>query len=424
MRGQVLVLWVAACAGAAGGLHVRPPYPLPPYAGPPPARVPLPEGPSLTAADFQSITAWIEPAQQKHVDQLQELIDATDPDDAEMPMLLHRLAVVHARRDDAAAAIAVYRALVDDTRYRAYPQLDEALFELGRLLGTDDDAVRIYERLLKDFPASSFVPHAYAGIGDHQYATGALDQAEPFYAKAASFTAAPIAGYARYMRGWVALRRDDLDGAAAIFTALAVDGDPPLAAAARLDLVRVRARAPTVDAALAALDGADATEQLMRFYGDAGRHQDVLVVAAALTAGDPEHPERCAWHAEAAFAALALDDRARAADELAALAASPIAPRCDQPARALLGHTAWAWHRDGADPAAALALYDHYLRAFPDLPDRAVAHRAAAELAWSRAAAAADPALWHDAATRLDAAGDDRAAAQARDNAARVARGS
>jgi hypothetical protein len=185
--------------------------------------------------------------------------------------------------------------------------------------------------------------------------------------------------------------------------------------------VRVRARAPSVEAALAAIGGADATEQLMRFYGDAGRHRDVLEVAAHLVASDPDSPDRCAWHAEAAFAALALDDRARAADELAALAGSPLAIRCHEPARALLGHTAWTWHADGADPAAALALYDHYLRAFPDLPDRAVAQRAAAELAWQRAADAGDPALWTDAAARLDAAGDARAAAQARQNALRAA---
>ncbi|MBL8619916.1 MAG: hypothetical protein JNK64_01405 [Myxococcales bacterium] len=473
MRCVAFVVALAACASSAAPVGPsgptppnatavrveRPPYLVPPYAGDPPARAAtapparlLPDGRYLPGAGAVEATA-------DEIAGLEDMLARTAGHGVGLYLdSSFRLGWAYAelqrwlllRATDATLAPAEadgYRRRAEQAQRRAievltkitqqfpsYAKADDAVMMLAQVLtdaGQPDRALDLYARIMRD-PHSRWIAEAHLLAAELELAAGVLPAAEQLYGEASRFPQSWVSAYAYYDLAWMRLERGDAAGAQAAF-AHAVH-----ATTSQLGLDEIRAaaangyaRAYAVDgaaagapAAFAAVSAADAPAMLeaaMVRAAELGRQREVIDLAGALAAARPDDVAACRWHAEAAYAALALDDRPAAATALAATAsANRASGACADATRALLGHTARAWHRDAVargDAAAAdlaLGLYDLYLDGFAAAPDRAETLVAAAELAWHRAALAPTPALWTAAAARFEAAAMPDVAAHAR----------
>lgn len=120
-------------------------------------------------------------------------------------LLAQQASYVSQARAASEAALVVYRALIDDPRFASYPRLDEALYVYGFERGQLGDQAQMqatYLRLIKDFPASPHVPHAYLSFGDHYFSEGEIEKAIQFYEKVTRFGPSPVQAYAHYKLGW------------------------------------------------------------------------------------------------------------------------------------------------------------------------------------------------------------------------------
>src|SRR5262245_4259897 len=79
------------------------------------------------------------------------------------------------------AAVKVYQAMAADTRFKNYPNMPKALFYFGYMLGAGGyrkDMRDVYDRLLKDYPSSPYVPEAHLAFADYHFEKGELADAE------------------------------------------------------------------------------------------------------------------------------------------------------------------------------------------------------------------------------------------------------
>lgn len=258
-----------ADAGAAStaGLHVRAPVSVPAYADL--GFAPLP-------ADALLATGSPPPAERRvrlqQADMLRKLVDATPASSPDHPDLSYRLGdilaaeaflqyadaraaagTVEAKRlSDGARQLAdqALRALMPAAKAASYARRDDVLFLAGRLamaLGRAAEARTMMMELLKNYPASQHVPHAYLLFGEYFLADGKLTEAEQFYDKVAQFPQAQAAvASALVQKGRIRLGRGELPAAHKLFSG-----------ARRLGQA---ARRPTLDAAAA--DG----EALVLYY--------------------------------------------------------------------------------------------------------------------------------------------------------------
>jgi TolA-binding protein len=164
-----------------------------------------------------------------------------------------------------AAAIAEFTELVCDpadrargfgcrppAALRAWPRLDEALFQLAYLLSAErrtDDAARAYRRIVDDYPGSRYRGDALVAVADRAFEQADLAAAEPLY-RAAQTARGPVTptlrAYAAYKLGWVHLNLGRIEPAIASFAAVpGLAGNDPKSATlvreARRDLSRALA---------------------------------------------------------------------------------------------------------------------------------------------------------------------------------------
>jgi TolA-binding protein len=344
------------------------------------------------------------------------------------------------------AAVTTYKELADNTLFRNYGKLDQALFYYGYMLkgaGKHDEARAIYDRLLKDHPRSKYVPEAHLVFADYFFERGELANAAERYRMVLRFPQSPAYWYAKYRTGWLALQEREHQTALETFyqVAQATRRDPAqelLYRASRKDYVRAYAEVGRVDlaySAFARVDDAGALEMLQLLadqYLQQGKSQKAIVAYQDLMKRAPRHKNVCLWQYSVAQATMSLPgathaDRVTEIESLvrlyAALAVAhtlpkPEAEECRDNAAAMAGDHARAYHVEYAktqDPATlALAdrLYRVYLGAFPDATDRPQTEYFHAELLWTRATAEPQPRLatelWQRAAeafTRVVQAG-------------------
>ena len=90
--------------------------------------------------------------------------------------------------------------------YPAYERKDEVLFSLGYNLyetGKRDQAVKRYEELIKNYPGSKFVPDTYVQLGNHYFdIANNLGKAKEMYEKAFASPVPKIKSYALYKLAW------------------------------------------------------------------------------------------------------------------------------------------------------------------------------------------------------------------------------
>ncbi|MBK9035922.1 MAG: tetratricopeptide repeat protein [Myxococcales bacterium] len=445
----------------------------------PPADAAAPTRP-LTADDALAIHGKLVPIHQQQIDLLRELITQSAHADVNEQADLHfRLAELHGqnsryhrlkatelaiaadraaagakaqlRRDaqdhrgQAAAAqrdaVATYRALADEPRYRGYPRMDKTLFALAYTLAQagDGSASReVYKRLLDDHPQSPYVPEAYLAFADYFFGVDQLDNAEAFYRKVLQFPSAKVYAYATYRLGWVFLNQGRPDDAGRQFLQVARDtaGDAAQATlhnAALNDFVRAYADFGQVQRAWPAFQKIEPARaqallaRLAELYVEQGKNDKAIFALRQLIKVAPGDADVCAWQADVARATLALPGATVAdrADEIArlvrlwgALAKTAQLPAaaaraCKDDAAAMAGELARAWHSEGAkakDPAlldGAGRLYDAYLAQFDRAPDAGETAYYRAELGWLRADGEPDArrktVRWRDAAAAFTA---------------------
>ena len=305
--------------------------------------------------------------------------------------------------------VKMYKGLTDNERFRNYPRMDTALFYYGYTLQGGaymKEARAVYDKLLKNYPNSKFVPEAHLAFADYYFAAGQLADAEARYKVVLRFPKSHVYAYALYKLAWIGLQRQRPNDALEAFyqVLVATRGDTTqasLAQAARDDFVRTYAATGTSGRTydpLARLDKSAPVEvielvgELAHDTGAPEREANAFETLLARNAGDPR---ACHWQYRVAQAALA---RPRATDAqkvheietLVHLYASQSEPddECREQAAAMASEAAaayqarWSKTQNLEMLRSAETLYASYVSAFPDDEEARATY---AEVLWSRA---------------------------------------
>ena len=306
-------------------------------------------------------------------------------------------------------AVKTYKGLTDNDAFRNYPKLDRALFDYGYTLQAGKymkEARAVYDKLLKNFPDSTFVPFAHLVFGDYYFEQNQLEDAEARYRVVLKFPKSEVYADAMYKIGWTQLERQRWQEALETFFEVArlTANDVKVASlhrAAELGFVEAYAQIGKPDHARAAFERLD--------------HAQTAELLGMLA------QRACGTRVEAAHAMASAPANAGAAtaiEALVALAASPQADAaCKANAAALADQLARQWHHEFAATQSADTLgdavraYAAYVTAFPDAADHDEMRAAYAEALWSQAALAPSPERWTSAASVFIAIGSSDALA-------------
>ena len=335
-------------------------------------------------------------------------------------------------------AARTYRALMANPAFASYAGMDTALFTYAyalRTAGRMPDARAVYDRLIKDYPASKYVVEAHLALGDDAFEAGDLAAAEARYAKVLAFPQASVYWYARYKLGWIQLDRRAPADALETFYAVAQGthgpGQDQLHRAATHDFVRAYAEVGKADKALPAFRRVDAAgalgmlAALADLYVEQGKADRAIFTLRELMRETPKSPHVCEWEVMVAREMPVAGTRADTVHEVEQLVKLQGALRgvlpgmeandCHDAAAEMSGQLARAYHQEAVKTqnpelvGAADRLYTAYLGAFADAPDYAETQYFHAELAWVRAdLAKTQPRLWEaagDAFTAVVAGG-------------------
>jgi tetratricopeptide (TPR) repeat protein len=334
-------------------------------------------------------------------------------------------------------AVKTYKALTDNEAFRNYPKMDMALFYYGYTLQGGKymkEARNTYDKLLKNYPSSKYVPQAHLAFADYFFEIGQLDDAEARYRMVLKFPKAPAYWYAMYKLGWIDLNKQRFQDALETFfqVAQATRNDKKqeiLNRASKKDFVRAYAEIGKADKAYPAFQRVDARyafdmlEILADTYLAQGKSDKAIYVYQDLMKRQPTNKNVCLWQYNIAHAMLSMvgaqnADKVKEIENLVrlwgALKGKKTLPQseaqeCHDNAAAMSGELARAYHSESAKTknpetlAYAEKLYKVYLQVFPDAEDFADTEYFYAELLWSRAEseknARLQTELWEDAAT-------------------------
>lgn len=308
-------------------------------------------------------------------------------------------------------AIRTYARLVRD--YPNYRNMDQVLFSLA--FGLEEmrqfqRARQVYHRLIKGFPQSQFIPHAYLSFAEYYFGEGDMRAAQQFYSKVTDIPPErnPVYGYALYKQAWALYNLEDFRGALTQFvrTVEFAQSNPDasdaanLARQARRELVLPYSRVGTPRRALEffrryATDEDQAIEMLeslAELYYDTGNWPETIEVYHRLMAERTDGPRLCYWQSRVTNAVISSrpkDDQVREIRRLVDVQGTfmeaghgqEAVTECKQATAATLVSLATAWHREaiGTDDQpgtndrntmrAASALYRVALERFPDMGD-------------------------------------------------------
>jgi len=203
----------------------------------------------MTAADFARKKAAVARAvSDQQIDMLKRLITSTERTDPELPELLFRLAdlylekkayfelqagtlyeQIYAAREKgnkakaqqlrtkqkkfeaqmkaaSGDAVKIYKVMVSDPSMQKYKRMDEALyfyaFELGQLK-RESEMKEAYLRLIREYPQSQYIPHAYLSFADFYFGQNKISDALKLYQKiVTAYKDSPVYAYALYKMAW------------------------------------------------------------------------------------------------------------------------------------------------------------------------------------------------------------------------------
>ncbi|MDW8360890.1 MAG: tetratricopeptide repeat protein [Myxococcales bacterium] len=307
-------------------------------------------------------------------------------------------------------AIRAYATLVQD--HPDYRRMDEVLFSLAFSLEEMrqfDRARQVYHRLIKGFPQSRFVPHAYLSFAEYYFAEGQMREALTFYQKVVELPPErnPVYGFALYKMAWAAYNLEDFRASLERFVQVIefAQNNPDareaanLARQSRREMVLPYARVGTPNRALEFFrrfsqneeQALEILESLGELYNDTGQWPNTIAVYQKLIAERPASPKVCYWQSRIANAIIASrpkPEQVREAQRLVDLwetwsreARHPAEAlqQCKQVTASILVDLATAWHREavGTDTQPgtndrntmnlAAQLYRLLIEKFPDM---------------------------------------------------------
>ena len=310
----------------------------------PPVKESERRNPNLTPSDvFAGVGEQLKAVTDSQIKVLQRLINVTADTDPEKPDLLFRMAELYAEQEryynfkarslvekiaqankagdtDASAKLVTeqqeyekrekqwlleaakkYIEVANEPKYQDYKRMDQVLFYLAYLLTQvkkEDQARVFFKRLIKDFPKSPYLPHAYLSFGMYFFEARDLDNALKFFDKVLEYPESTVHDYTLYMKGWVYYNREDYEKSMKTFIEViqrvaakkekAGRGDAQLAKESCKDLVRAYSRIGTPEAAWAFFrkhGGAYAAtmmKQLSELYAELGKAEAALATRRAL----------------------------------------------------------------------------------------------------------------------------------------------
>ena len=333
-------------------------------------------------------------------------------------------------------AVKTYKGLTDNEAFRNYPKMDMALFYYGYTLQGGKylkEARAVYDKLLKNYPNSKYVPEAHLAFADYYFEAGQLADAESRYKMVLKFPKSSAYWYAMYKMGWIHLNLTRFQEALETFfqVAQATKNDKKqetLNRASKKDFVRAYSEIGKADKAYAAFQRVDnkyafqMLEILADLYLGQGKSDKAIYVFQELMKTAPTNKNVCLWqynisHAMLSMAGAANNDKVKEIENLVrlwgALKGKKVLPQseaqeCHDNAAAMSGELARAYHSESAKTknpetlAYAEKLYKVYLDVFTDAPDYPQTQYFYAELIWSRAENEKNPRLqtemWENAA--------------------------
>ena len=333
-------------------------------------------------------------------------------------------------------AVKTYKGLTDNDAFRNYPKMDMALFYYGYTLQGGKymkEARAVYDKLLKNYPNSKYVPEAHLAFADYYFEIGQLADAEARYKQVLKFPKSGAYWYAMYKMGWIHLNLSRFPEALETFfqVAQATKNDKKneiLNRAAKKDFVRAYSEIGKADKAYDAFKRVDQKyafdmlKILADLYMEQGKSDKGIYTFRELMKLAPTDKSVCLWQYNVAHLTLSLVGAGNA-DKVAeienlnklygALRAKKTLPQaeaqeCHDNAAAMSGELARAYHSESAKTknpetlAYAEKLYKVYLQTFPDAEDYAQTQYFYSELLWSRAESEKNPRvateMWENAA--------------------------
>lgn len=419
--------------------------------------------PDLTASDvFSGQGDKLKAVTDAQIKVLQRLIDATSESDPEKPDLLFRMAELYAeqeryysfkareldekvfdaqQKNDVAKtnqlkaqqqdfekrektwlleAVKKYIEVANGPKYQSYKRMDQVLFYLAYLLTQvkkEDQARVFFKRLIKDYPQSPYLPHAYLSFGEYFFENKDLENALKFYEKVLQYNDSPVYGYAMYKKGWVYYNLTDFKQAMATFIDVIDFASKPkgpkgkpdgqLMKEARKDLVRAYSQIGTPEKAWPFFQkyGKDYApvmlEQLAELFNAQGKFLDSIKVYRELIKLNPGTEKLCNWQTEILKNTLSMTGSRAVPEtvkELQRLSAvyekttemknikQSITDECRDNTAGMLRELATVWHKEAQKTnvmdtyANASDLYKEYIRRFPKEKDSYLMHYWYAEL--------------------------------------------
>jgi TolA-binding protein len=326
-------------------------------------------------------------------------------------------------------AVKTYKGLTDNDAFRNYPKMDLALFYYAYTLQKGKymkEARAIYDKLLKNYPNSKYVPEAHLAFAEYYVENGQLADAESRFKRVLEFPKASIYPYAQHRLGGIYLKLQKPKEAMELFAQVVsvTRNDKKLEAlhtAAKQDFVRAYVSAGKPEQAFATFQSVGSKEavELMDLFGEVawsgGAADRVAVAYRDLIARSPSDARACAWQYRVARATWSLPkatrtEKVKQIEALVRRVGPSADDECRQNAAAMSGELAdtlfaeWSKTKNAETLGLAEQLYSVHVTAFPDHEDQRSLY---AEVLWARADQETDAKLrrqrWQRAADAFTA---------------------
>ena len=217
-------------------------------------------------------------------------------------------------------AVKTYKGLTDNPAFRNYPKMDMALFYYGYTLQGGnylDPARAVFDKLIKNYPNSKYVPEAHLAFADYFFEQGQLDDAQARYEMVLKFPKSPAYNYALYKMGWIHLNKQRFKDALDTFYQVSqiTKNDKKqevLNRASKKDFVRAYAEIGKPDQAFNAFKRVDSNyafemqQILADLYLEQGKSDKAIYTYRDLMKREPTNKNVCLWQYNVAHASLSM----------------------------------------------------------------------------------------------------------------------
>lgn len=293
-----------------------------------------------------------------------------------------------------------------EPNFTNYPKMDQVLFSLAFLLQQakkTDEARVFFQRLIKDYPQSKYIPDAWLSFAEYYFNEGDMSKALTLYDKVSQYPESGVYAYSVYKQGWCYLNLRDHTKALDKFVAVVKIADQrkedpsakQLQREAKKDIVRAyggeeKAAADKAWPFFQKVGGDYAPkmlEMLAELYFSTGKFVEAIKVYRQMIGLNPGSERVCAWQNEVVKASLAATPKAEQVKEVQRLAnvnesiqgkkdlKKEISEECRQSTAGILRELATIWHKEAQKTqnndtyALAGQLYREYLARFPNEKD-------------------------------------------------------